>query len=212
MNDSNPQYQQPGVQGQYGQPPYGPQLGYYPPAAPPPQKKKHRVRNTFLGIGVAFVALIIIGVASSGGSGSSGSGSGGTTAAGAGTSTSTAATPSASASAKAPASPKNTNQACGELATIKSYIRSGDYDSAESAASDAETDAQRGGFGKGGVGLLACRGLRSALCGRGQRRDGRGHGHRCADPGQARDHRRPCPAGQGLRVGSHTQWIAQPSW
>jgi hypothetical protein len=54
-----PQWQQPGGQYQQGPPPrYGAPPGYGPPQPPP--RKRHRVRNTILGIAGAIVLIIII--------------------------------------------------------------------------------------------------------------------------------------------------------
>ena len=61
---------QPTYPRQPGQPPYGndPSDPGGPPYTPPPQRKKrHWVRNTFIGIGALVVVIIIISVLSSGG-------------------------------------------------------------------------------------------------------------------------------------------------
>ena len=62
-----PYQQMPGQppQGGYPQGPSGPQYPYNPP----PQKKRHWVRNIFLGILALIVIIIVISVATSGGSG-----------------------------------------------------------------------------------------------------------------------------------------------
>jgi hypothetical protein len=74
-----PYQQMPGQppQGGYPQGPGGPQYPYNPP---PPKKKRHWVRNIFLGIVGLIVVIVVISVATSGGSGVSTtpSGTGGT--------------------------------------------------------------------------------------------------------------------------------------
>ena len=69
-----PDYDQRHAGQTWAQQPYAQQQGYYPPQQPyyppqqPPKKKRHWVRNSFLGLAGFIVLIVIISVAANGGS------------------------------------------------------------------------------------------------------------------------------------------------
>lgn len=106
-------------QGQpWQQPGYG-QQPYMPPQQQPPRKKRHWVRNTFLGLAGFIVLIVIIAIAANGGSN-------GTPAAGGG-------------AAPANAAPANAAPAAPQVAKIGTPVRDGKFQFTITSVSQAES-------------------------------------------------------------------------